>query len=116
MVFSDTDEDRAATRLNTLLERSGAVPQLVPEGDSWALRHAPVGIGASARLIAAASASVAEAVSALGWGRLGTCDAAPCKCVFVDRSRSGTRRYCCRLCADRAATAAYRERQRGGSG
>ena len=114
-IFSETDEDRAATRLNALLERSGAVPQLVLDGDEWVLRHAHVGIGPSARLIAAASAALAEAVSALGWQRLGTCDATPCSCVFVDRSRSGTRRYCCRLCADRAATAAYRERRRGGS-
>lgn len=115
-VFAEPDDDRAAMRLNGLLERSGAVPQLVPDGEEWALRHTPVGSGPSARLIAAASAAVAEAVSALGWERLGTCEAAPCTCVFVDRSRSGTRRYCCRLCADRAATAAYRERRRGDSG
>lgn len=112
-VFAEEDEDRAAMRLNALLERSGAVPQLVPDGDSWALRHAPGPVGPSARLIAEASAVLAEAVSGLGWERLGICSAAPCTCVFVDRSRSGRRRYCCRLCADRAATAAYRARRRG---
>jgi predicted RNA-binding Zn ribbon-like protein len=112
-VFAEDDEDRAAMRLNALLERAGAVPQLVADGDSWVLRHTPGAAGPSARLIAEASAVLAEAVSGLGWERLGVCGAAPCTCVFVDRSRSGTRRYCCRLCADRAATAAYRARRRG---
>ena len=30
-----------------------------------------------------------------------------------DRSRNRSRRYCCQLCADRIAAAAYRERAKG---
>jgi len=46
-----------------------------------------------------------------GTARLGTCQAAPCNCVYVDHSRARTRRYCCDQCNDRAAAAAYRQRR-----
>jgi predicted RNA-binding Zn ribbon-like protein len=45
-----------------------------------------------------------------GTARLGICHAGPCRCVYVDRSRARTRRYCCDQCNDRAAAAAYRRR------
>jgi len=62
-----------------------------------------------ARLVAA----LAEHVMRYGTRRLGVCDASPCRCVFVDRSRARLRRYCCDQCNDRAAAAAYRRRQHG---
>ena len=58
---------------------------------------------------------VLEAIRAHGWDRFGICDALPCRCVFVDRSRNRSRRYCCDLCADRATQAAARARRRGDS-
>ena len=54
-----------------------------------------------------------EAVRDGSFGRFGRCAGAPCTCVFVDRSRNRSRRYCCQLCADRVAQAAYRARKRG---
>ena len=45
-----------------------------------------------------------------GTKRMGVCQADPCRCVFVDRSRARTRRYCCDQCNDRAAATAYRKR------
>ncbi len=113
-VFEERDEREAAALLNGLLEGSGAVPRLVQAAGGWSLQHTPVAGGAVSRLMADAAAALAEVVSATGWARLGVCDAEPCTCVFVDRTRGGTRRYCCRLCADRAATAAYRARRRSG--
>lgn len=47
-----------------------------------------------------------------GITRLGICDATPCNCVYVDRTRSRTRRYCSDTCNDRAAAAAHRRRKR----
>ena len=47
-----------------------------------------------------------------GLTRFGRCLANPCRCVFVDRSRNRSRRYCCDLCADRANQAAARRRRR----
>ena len=62
-----------------------------------------------ARLPAAAAAFVAEH----GTGRLGVCGSDPCRCVFVDRTRAGTRKYCCSYCNDRFAARAYRRRKKG---
>jgi len=58
------------------------------------------------------SASLLEAIRDDGWERFGICDAAPCCCVYVDRSKNRRRRYCSQLCTDRAAQAAYRSRRR----
>ncbi len=113
-VFDERDEREAAARLNGLLESSGAVPRIVSREGGWSLQHTSAGVGAAGRLMADAAAALAEVVSATGWARLGVCDAEPCTCVFVDRTRAGNRLYCCRLCADRTATAAHRARLRGG--
>jgi len=61
------------------------------------------------RLVAALAAQLIR----YGTSRLGVCQAAPCSCVYVDRSRARTRRYCCDQCNDRAAAAAYRRRHGG---
>lgn len=44
--------------------------------------------------------------------RLGGCAAAPCRRVFVDRSRSARQRFCSPACANRATVAAHRARRR----
>lgn len=46
--------------------------------------------------------------------RLGGCAAAPCRRVFVDRSRSARQRFCSPACANRATVAAHRARRRAG--
>ena len=62
---------------------------------------------------ALAARGLLEEIAAGRWHRFGRCDAGPCRCVFIDRTRSGVRRYCCRLCADRAAHQAFRARRAG---
>src|SRR6266567_243697 len=59
------------------------------------------------------TAALAAQLTRSGTSRLGVCQAAPCTCVYVDRSRARTRRYCCDQCNDRAAAAAYRRRKNG---
>jgi predicted RNA-binding Zn ribbon-like protein len=59
-----------------------------------------------ARLLAALATNLIRH----GTERMGVCQASPCDCVYVDRSRARTRRYCCDQCNDRAAAAAYRRR------
>ena len=66
----------------------------------------------AARLPAAMAAHVAD----YGVGRLGVCSSDPCRCAFVDRTRAGTRRYCCTVCNDRYAARAYRRRRRDHAG
>ncbi|WP_406045483.1 CGNR zinc finger domain-containing protein [Micromonospora sp. NBC_00898] len=42
----------------------------------------------------------------------GVCAADGCRAPYLDRTRAGRQRYCCELCNNRAAAAAYRSRTR----
>ncbi|HRI95413.1 MAG TPA: CGNR zinc finger domain-containing protein [Nocardioides sp.] len=99
-VFETSSEARARTLLNDGLASAGAVVQVTPAGLG-------VGGGLAARLLYAVAQLVAEG----GVARLGICASDPCRCAYVDRTRGGTRRYCCTLCNDRAAARAYRQRK-----
>jgi predicted RNA-binding Zn ribbon-like protein len=107
--FEVEDEEAAVGFLNEILRESEATPQLVQERGGWRLRW----VGSSYDVLASTSAaSLLEAIRDDGWERFGICAAAPCCCVFVDRSRNRSRRYCSSLCADRVAQAAYRRRRK----
>lgn len=110
--FDAGSEDEAVRVLNALARDAQAVPQLEGEEGAWTF-----GYGAGRRTLAqevAGRASIAllGVIEGKGWDRFGLCAAAPCCCVYVDRSRNRSRRYCCELCADRAAQAALRRRRR----
>jgi predicted RNA-binding Zn ribbon-like protein len=114
LAFEAGTDEEAAAILNPLLQRSNAVPLIdVHRAEGTRLR---VGIGLhgvaalEARLPAALAAYVAEH----GVRRLGVCGSDPCRCVFVDRTRAGTRKYCCTYCNDRHAARAYRRRRSPG--
>jgi len=63
-----------------------------------------------ARFAIACADALARALAEGGAERLRTCLGDPCRCVYVDRTRANRRRYCCDLCNDRMASAAYRRR------
>lgn len=114
--FEAPDLKSAAAVLNPQLVKARAVFLLdVPSRSRGAgARFVPApdrtGYAAlAARLPAAVAAHIAEH----GVGRLGICSSDPCRCAFVDRTRAGTRRYCCTVCNDRYAARAYRRRRRG---
>lgn len=106
------DEDSAVARLNALLGELEAVPRLVRADGGWRLRLEPQHASVAAEVGAAAALALLELIRSGGWQRIGFCAGHPCVCVYVDRSRGRTRRYCCHLCADRANQAAYRARRR----
>jgi predicted RNA-binding Zn ribbon-like protein len=107
--FEVDDEQTAVGLLNQVLLESDAKPQLARGEDSWRLRW----VGAPLDVLASTAAtSLLEAIRDDGWQRFGICAGAPCCCVFVDRSRNRSRRYCSSLCADRVAQAAYRRRRK----
>ena len=113
LVFTAATVEEAADILNPLLLQHNAVPVLVTgePGTPATLRVAPAASGfpaLAARLTAAAAAMIADSQLR----RFGTCAGDPCECAFVDRSRSGNRRFCCDWCNDRAAAAAYRRRKK----
>lgn len=107
------DAAEAGRRCNHLLARVRPVLALHGVEQRLALGVADVGHKVVQRFEQHVSVAVAVGLATPGV-RLGLCDAHPCHCAYVDRSRAGTRRFCCELCADRYAAAAYRRRRRGG--
>jgi predicted RNA-binding Zn ribbon-like protein len=107
--FEVADEDEAVAALNRILLQSRARPTLERIEGEWRLAWS----GSVVDVLASTSAmSLAEAIRKDGWERFGTCDGAPCCCVFVDRSKNRSRRFCSDLCADRVAQAAHRRRRK----
>ena len=107
--FTAEDEDAAVRELNRVLARSAAKPQFERSGQEWGVRW----VGRVSDSVATATAmSLLEAIRDDGWDRFGICAGAPCCCVFVDRSKNHSRRFCSDLCADRVAQALHRERRR----
>jgi predicted RNA-binding Zn ribbon-like protein len=110
--FESNDEAEAVAELNALARRAKAVPQLEPSNGSWAFRYGSGDRSLATELAGRAAVALLEVIERDGWDRFGQCAAAPCCCVYVDRSRNRSRRYCCNLCADRATQAAARRRKR----
>jgi predicted RNA-binding Zn ribbon-like protein len=110
--FDASTEEEAADALNAILRDFGEPPQLEREAGAWQFRYGPREGGGVEVVAAPAALGLLEAVRLHGLARFGRCRAAPCRCVFVDRSRNRSRRYCCELCADRANQAASRRRRR----
>lgn len=103
-----------AARLNELLVRHGAVPNLHggPEGPLVLAFHR-----ADAGLVDAWAADMGTAlVMVIGVAqaaRLGVCQAEACDLVFFDTTRNTSRRFCGLACQNRAKASAYRARRRG---
>jgi predicted RNA-binding Zn ribbon-like protein len=107
--FEVGDEPRAVAQLNAILGESRARPQLERSGEEWSLEWR----GRVFDVLASTTAmSLLEAIRDDGWERFGICAGTPCCCVFVDRSKNRSRRFCSDLCADRVAQAALRARRR----
>jgi predicted RNA-binding Zn ribbon-like protein len=110
--FEARDVAAAVEELNALARDAGAVPQLERANGGWTF-HYGFGRRALADELGARSAvALLGVIEEGGWRRFGRCAASPCCCVFVDRSRNRSRRYCCDLCADRATQAAARRRRK----
>lgn len=108
-VFAAESAAAAVAVLDPLL-RDAAIPARLTAEDGavrWDWGAIQRGMPAlRARLLTALSAQLIRH----GTVRTGVCQADPCTCVYVDRSRARTRRYCCDQCNDRAAASAYRRR------
>jgi predicted RNA-binding Zn ribbon-like protein len=105
------NEETAVAELNTLLAGAKAQPWLERREGGSRFRYDRPGMPVREFAHALAARALLEEIAAGRWSRFGRCDAGPCRCVFIDRTRSGVRRYCCRLCADRAAHQAFRRRR-----
>lgn len=109
-VFETTDEAEAVEVLNVVAAEAGAVPRLERANGDWVVRYGPDEDDVVGHLAATAAGALLEVVRAHGLSRFGTCAASPCNGVFVDRTKNRRKRYCCELCADRAAQRDHRAR------
>ena len=92
----------AADRLNSLMIQHPVYPQLSGhDGQSWHVHYTESGSMAD-KYAAGAAMGLAVRLSELRVDRFGTCQAAPCRGVFIDTTRERTRRYCSERCAERA--------------
>jgi predicted RNA-binding Zn ribbon-like protein len=111
--FDAERDEEAVDVLNAVLRDAEAVPQLVRGTDgTWRFRHVLEPRAATDWVAPVAALALLEVIRDDGRDRFGLCAAAPCCCVYVDRSRNRSRRYCSDLCSDRVSQAAYRRRRK----
>lgn len=112
-----TGRDREAVdALNRFLRSYPVHPQVTEHDTSdWHLHLADGAPRLADCYAAGAFMGLAVLVTTLGVGRLGVCQATPCRDVFIDTSTNRSRRYCSDRCATRANVAAYRARRRAQS-
>lgn len=106
--------DRAAMRVNVLLSRYQAAPQLAQhDGEPWHLHFHSQAKEAGRAVARGAMCVIALAVvvGSPGGTRLGVCGAAHCDRAFIDTSKNGSRRFCSSNCMSRTKVAAFRARR-----
>lgn len=111
-IFGAPNEKEAAARINALLARSGAAPQMTDHDGKWHLHFAADDAPLADRVAAVAAMGLATVIVRWGWERLGICRAHECADVFVDTSRNKSRRYCDPSCSTRMNVAAFRARHK----
>jgi hypothetical protein len=105
--------DAAAKLINDLLRTYRSAPELSRhDGEPWHLHFHPAHAGVPEGWGAGCATGLAMVVGMGDADRIGVCTAPPCDRVFVDTSRNGNRRFCSPRCANRAAVAAFRARER----
>jgi len=110
--FDAATQAEAAEVLNAVVAEFGTPPRLERDADSWVFTSWPDEGEGIAFLAPYAALGLLEVIRDGGWERFGRCAGSPCRCVYIDRSRNRSRRFCGELCADRVAQADYRRRRR----
>jgi predicted RNA-binding Zn ribbon-like protein len=109
------DEGAAAELLTRAADSIDFRPRVVTgPGGTRELRFGPPPEDGLAAFAATIVMGLMQLLVDGGWGRIGRCAGDPCCCVFVDRTRNGSRRFCCQLCSDRINQANTRKRRRAG--
>lgn len=106
------EADDAVQSVNTLLNESRALPQLVRHGEwSWHLHATSSDAPLATRMAVEAAMAFVDVIRADELGRLAICSADDCEDVVVDLSKNRSKRYCDGGCGNRANVAAYRQRK-----
>lgn len=110
------DEEQAVERLNEILRRYRALPQLVRhEPMDWHVHAVDADRPLAERIMVETAMAMIDVIRADELSRLGVCDDAECDGIVLDLSRNRSRRFCSTACGNRNAVAAYRARQASGS-
>jgi predicted RNA-binding Zn ribbon-like protein len=106
------DIDRAARRVNAMLDVTGARPALAQhDGEPWHLHfHSADETSMVKGWQAGCATGLAIVLGGELYDRLGVCTAPHCDRVYVDTSRNGSRRFCSTACQNRVKAASFRER------
>jgi predicted RNA-binding Zn ribbon-like protein len=110
--FDAPGEAEAVSVLAHLLTATAVPPVFERAASGWRFRWWPDESAGLAFVAPYAATGLLELIRDVGWQRFGRCSGSPCRCVYVDRSRNRSRRYCCSLCANRVAQAVHRQRRR----
>jgi len=106
------DPSTAVARLDRMAGTLEIRPRAVATtAGSWEIRYGPSPDKGPGFIGPSAVMGLLQLVVDGAWDRIGRCAGAPCCCVFVDRSKNRSRRYCCQLCADRVNQARARRRR-----
>jgi len=109
--FDAPDEASGVARLNSILASRPVRVRLEPDDGQWTMSHQPVPSDPIEALLTEAALALLSAIGDGGWERFGTCAGSPCTCVYVDRTRNRSRRFCSDLCNDRVSQEAHRRRR-----
>jgi predicted RNA-binding Zn ribbon-like protein len=113
--FWETDEDGVVRLANRLLREGKALPQLVKHDDwGYHVHAAPADAPLAVRIGVEAAMAFVDVVRSNELARLRICEFEGCEAVVVDLSKNHSKRFCDFGCGNRAAVAAYRQRQRQG--
>ena len=115
-VVAAEDENEVIDRLNELLGCAQVHPRMTNHDGLLHVHYSRDDAPPVEQLSTTVAVGMAMLVTRYGWARLGVCGAQDCQDVFVDTSRNNSRRFCSETCASRASVAAFRARQRAGSG
>lgn len=109
-----SDRDTAVGLVNDLLAEHRAVPRLVRhDGHDWHVHAVPDEAPLATRIGVETAMAMIDVIRADELSRLSVCADEDCGGIVLDLSRNRSRIYCSTQCGNRAAVAAYRERQRG---
>lgn len=114
-VLTETDPDRAAEELNSLLAAHAGPPRLSRhDGHPWHL-HVDRGddTGWADWFLASSALALAQILTEYGRITWGSCAAARCSTLYLGTGPGSARRYCSAACASRERVAAHRRRARG---
>ncbi|GAA3022963.1 CGNR zinc finger domain-containing protein [Kitasatospora sp. NPDC006786] len=115
-VVDAADERERAERLNRMLAADAAHPRLTDHADGWHLHYRDDHQPFAAVLSTLIAVGTAFHLVGRGMHRLGRCAVAECTTLFADTTRTGRRRYCSQLCANRDAVRRHRRAARPATG